>query len=60
MTLTDLVADRRVSTPTAAAIACVPDQYEVMQRLDDMERKIDSEMSSVLNLARERVEKYLS
>lgn len=60
VTLTDLVADRRVSTPTAAAIACVPDQYEVMQRLDDMERKIDSEMSSVLNLARERVEKYLS
>ncbi len=60
VTLTDLVADKRVSTPTAAAIACVPDQYEVMQRLDDTERKIDSEMASILDLAKERIEKYLS
>ena len=60
VTLTDLVADKRVSTPTAAVIACVPDQYEVMQRLDDMERKLDSEMISVLSLAKEKVEKYLS
>ncbi len=60
VTLTDLVADRRVSTPTAAAIACVPDQYEVMQRLDETERKLDSQALSKLGILRERVEKYLS
>ncbi len=58
VTLTDLVADKRVSTPTAAAIACVPDQYEVMQGLDETERKIDSRVHALLHLAKERVEKY--
>ena len=33
-TLTDLVADLRVSTPTAAAVAAVPDKFEVYQTLD--------------------------
>ena len=60
VTLTDLVADRRVSTPTAAAIAVVPDKYEVMQRLDDTERKLDSAILGRLNLAKEKVGKYTS
>ena len=34
-TLTDLVADLRVSTPTAAAVAAVPDKNEISQGLDD-------------------------
>ena len=58
VTLTDLVADKRVSTPTAAAIACVPDQYEIMQRLDDDERKLDSGVKALLAILRERLEKY--
>lgn len=33
-TLTDLVADLRVSTPTAAAVASVPDKFEIYQTLD--------------------------
>lgn len=60
VTLTDLVADRRVSTPTAAALACVPDQYEVMQRLDETERKLDSRTLGRLLVLEGRVEKYLS
>ena len=60
VTLTDLVADKRVSTPTAAAIACVPDQYEIMQKLDDSERKLDLGVASFIDFLKERVEKYLS
>ena len=60
VTLTDLVADKRVSTPTAAAIACAPDQYEIMQRLDDDERKLDSEVLNYIEILKEKVEKYLS
>lgn len=33
-TLIDLVADKRVSTPTAAAIAAVPDKNEILQGID--------------------------
>ncbi len=58
VTLTDLVADKRVSTPTGAAVACVPDQYEIMQRLDEAERKLDAEMSMIFGVLREKIEKY--
>ena len=35
VTLTDLVADKRVSTPTGAAVAAVPDKNEIFQGLDE-------------------------
>lgn len=60
VTLCDLVADERVSTPTAAVIACVPDQHEISQMLDEKEKKIDSEISITLNLAAAQIEKYAS
>ena len=35
VTLTDVVADKRVSTPTGAAVAAVPDKNEIFQGLDE-------------------------
>jgi len=37
VTLTDYVCDKRVSTPTGAAVAAVPDKVDVLQRLDEIE-----------------------
>ena len=46
VTLIDLVADLRVSTPTGAAVAATPDQNEVLQALDDLSEHLDSVIDS--------------
>lgn len=66
-TLSDLVADRAVPTPTAAAIAAVPDFRELMQRIsalkitlsDRLDAKI-SKKSGELNSTRHRLNGLLS
>lgn len=56
VTLTDLVADVRVSTPTAAAVAAVPDKNDVYQRLDDAENRLDNQMAAILAEARKELD----
>lgn len=55
-TLTDLVADKRVSTPTAAAVAAVPDKNEVYQVLDDSLDRLQNAISAKLRRLRAEVE----
>ena len=57
--LTDLVADVRVSTPTAAAIAAVPDKNEVYQTLDDVLERLQNAIKGTLSALSAKVE-YLS
>lgn len=42
VTLIDLVADLRVSTPTGAAVAATPDRNEILQGLDDLSERMDN------------------
>jgi exodeoxyribonuclease VII large subunit len=44
-TIADLVADLRVSTPTAAAVAVVPDERELMDRLTRASRVLNESLS---------------
>jgi len=54
VTLTDLVADKRVSTPTGAAMAAVPDKNEVRQDLDNLfERLLGSTQRTLLNIRKD-------
>ena len=59
-TLTDLVADKRVSTPTAAAVAAVPDKNEVYQALDDSLDRLQNAISAKLRRLRAEVEQLSS
>ncbi|MCR5079197.1 MAG: exodeoxyribonuclease VII large subunit [Bacilli bacterium] len=54
-TLIDLVADRRVSTPTAAAVLATPDQNEVIMALDDTGDRLLMAFSALLRQKREKV-----
>ncbi|MDY6393110.1 MAG: exodeoxyribonuclease VII large subunit [Bacilli bacterium] len=48
-TLTDLVADLRVSTPTGAAVAAVPDKNEIYQTLDDSLMRLENAISAKIS-----------
>lgn len=48
-TLTDLVADLRVSTPTGAAVAAVPNKNEVYQTLDDDLERLQNAIKAKLS-----------
>ena len=59
VTLTDLVADKRVSTPTAAAIAAVPDKNEIYQYLDESSSRLFNALKGRLERLKEKLG-YLS
>lgn len=59
-TLIDLVADRRVSTPTAAAVLATPDKNEIMMALDDAGDSLINAFSAILRQKREKVESLSS
>ena len=55
-TLLDYVADKRVSTPTAAAIAAVPDKEEVYAYLDEVSMRLKSRLEALLRHKKEILE----
>lgn len=55
-TLCDLVADLRVSTPTGAAVAAVPDKNEVYQGLDDALSRLQNGFLAILGRYKREVE----
>lgn len=58
-TLIDFVSDKRVSTPTAAAIAAVPDKEEIYAFLDDSSYRLKKALESSLRGFKQKLE-YLS
>jgi exodeoxyribonuclease VII large subunit len=54
-TIADLVADRRAPTPTAAAALVVPDQQELLARLQAQTRALQGSLQRRLRRARERL-----
>ncbi len=59
-TLTDLVADLRVSTPTAAAVAAVPDKFEIYQALDGALDALTGSVNGKIRLLRRELESLSS
>jgi exodeoxyribonuclease VII large subunit len=55
ISLTDLVADVRAATPSAAAELAVPDRRDVLRLLDDLSGRLASGLSSRTRLAGERL-----
>ena len=55
VTLIDLVADLRCSTPTAAAVAATPDWREVSLSLDQAGESMDASVTRILSLAKQRL-----
>ena len=55
-TLCDLVADKRVSTPTAAAVAAVPDKNEIRQGLDEALMRLQNGLMALLGRKKREVE----
>ncbi len=56
ITISDLVADFRASTPTAAGELCVPDSQEVAQRLDQLGERAGRALRTRVELAKIRLE----
>ena len=55
-TLSDLVADVRAPTPSAAAEIAVPDRTELEQRLNQSTKRLTNLVKDKINRARERLE----
>ncbi|SDL62797.1 exodeoxyribonuclease VII large subunit [Sediminibacillus halophilus] len=54
-TISDLVADMRAATPTAAAELAVPSQAEIKERIISLDRSMDRALKSKLANAKERL-----
>ena len=57
ISLTDLVADVRAATPSAAAELALTDRREVLRQLDDLAGRLGSGLSGRTRLAAERLER---
>jgi exodeoxyribonuclease VII large subunit len=57
ISLTDLVADVRAATPSAAAELALADRREVLRQLDDLAGRLGSGLSGRTRLAAERLER---
>jgi exodeoxyribonuclease VII large subunit len=55
VTIADLVADARASTPTKAGMIAVPDMNEVLERIDQAGQRLMLEMRSRLGLCGQRL-----
>ena len=55
VTIADLVADARASTPTKAGVIAVPDMDEVLERIDAAGRRLASEAQNRLGLCGQRL-----
>jgi len=60
VTIADLVADARASTPTRAGVTAVPDMHEVLEQLAAMESRLHSQAKSRLKIARQTLRTILA
>ena len=57
-TLVDYVSDLRAPTPTAAAVAAVPSQKDLLNHLENKIVRLSSVMRKTIYLERQKLEKY--
>ena len=57
-TIADFVADTRAATPTAAAVAAVPESSELLQRIAALEQRFTKSLRSQLDLSGARIDDY--
>jgi exodeoxyribonuclease VII large subunit len=60
VTVADLVADARASTPTKAGVVAVPDMQEVMERLASARQRLTGQTQAKLRLANKILETLLA
>lgn len=60
VTVADLVADARASTPTKAGVVAVPDMEEVLGQLAYYQKQLRTESSAKLQLCRENLQTILA
>jgi len=60
VTIADLVADKRASTPTKAGVVAVPDMQEVLGDLVHQERRLAGSVRARLGLCREHLQTVLA
>jgi exodeoxyribonuclease VII large subunit len=53
-TIADLVADARASTPTKAGVVAVPDIQEVLENLDNLKKRLESQLKFFLYSAEQQ------
>ncbi|MDY5441114.1 MAG: exodeoxyribonuclease VII large subunit [Candidatus Enteromonas sp.] len=59
-TLVDYVSDKRVSTPTAAAVVATPNKDDLLQGLDESLNRLESAMGQRIQRAEELLASYAS
>ncbi len=60
VTVADLVADARASTPTKAGVVVVPDMQEVLGQLVGIERRLTGQTKAMIKLAQQNLEIILA
>jgi len=60
VTVADLVADARASTPTKAGVVAVPDMQEVSGQLVGIERRLTGQITARVKLAQQKLEIILA
>ena len=60
VTIADLVADARASTPTKAGVIAVPDIREVLQQIDSAGKRIRQNIESILKLSAQKLKTILA
>jgi exodeoxyribonuclease VII large subunit len=60
VTIADLVADARASTPTKAGVIAVPDIREVLQQIDSAGKRIRQNIESILKLCGQKLKTILA
>jgi exodeoxyribonuclease VII large subunit len=53
-TIADLVADDRASTPTKAGVVAVPDMQDVLENLDNLEKRLKSHLKFLFHSAEQQ------
>ncbi|OHB47520.1 MAG: exodeoxyribonuclease VII large subunit [Planctomycetes bacterium GWF2_41_51] len=60
VTIADMVADARASTPTKAGVIAVPDINEVTSQIDNISNRIKTDTDSILTLSSQRLKTILA
>lgn len=60
VTIADMVADARASTPTKAGVIAVPDIKEVNRQIDNISNRIKTDTNSILILSSQRLKTVLA